>query len=86
MRPWMITAATLALTACASPAPAPTTVSAADPDAPVCHREFPTGSNVWRTVCTRPSTDAQNQRAVSDVQDKVQHSPATKAGATLGNN
>lgn len=86
MRHSIIASATFALTACASQPSVPTTVSAADPNAPICHREVPTGSNAWHTVCTRPSADAENRRAVSEVQDKVQHSPATKAGATLSNN
>ena len=77
----------LTLAACAShQPPAASVVSSVDPDAPVCHREVPTGSNQWHTVCVRPSSDAEKQRAVTDLQDKVQHSPATKAGTTLGNN
>ena len=85
MRPFIIASLALTLASCASP---PATVSAADPNAPLCHRETPTGSNVWHTVCVSRSagTVADDQRAVSDLQDKVQHSPATKGGSTLSNN
>ena len=88
MRPFIIVSLVLTLASCASPPAPPTTVSAADPNAPLCHRETPTGSNVWHTVCVSRSADtvADNQRAVSDLQDKVQHSPATKGGSTLSNN
>lgn len=82
-------AATLALAvaACASPPPAPvTTASAADPNAPVCHSEIPTGSILPRTVCVSApaskSADAANERALNDLQDHVQHSPATRPGTT----
>ena len=53
MRSSIIAMLTLALAACASSEP-PTAVSATDPNAPVCHREVPTGSNVWHTVCASP--------------------------------
>ena len=85
MRPFIIAAMALALAACASPpAPVPLAVaSAADPDAPVCHSEIPTGSILPHTVCvSRHASDAANQRAVSDLQDQVQHSPATRQNAT----
>jgi hypothetical protein len=81
MRPFVFATLTLLLAACASP---PTEVAAAGPNAQSCHREVPTGSNVWRTVCVDPQLAADNQRAVDQVQDKVQHSPATRAGTTQG--
>ena len=88
MRPFIIASLALTLASCATPPAPPTTVSAADPNAPLCHRETPTGSNVWHTVCVKPSADtvADNQRAVSALQDQLQHSPAVKAGSTLGGN
>jgi hypothetical protein len=46
----------------------------------------PTGSNVSRTVCVDPQVAAYKQRAVDQVEDKVQHSPATRAGAMQGGN
>jgi hypothetical protein len=80
MRPFIIATMTLALAACASPPPL-ATASAADPNAPVCHSEIPTGSNLPRTVCvSRHAADA-NQRAVSDLQGQVQHSPAIRPGS-----
>jgi len=85
MRLFIIASLAFTLAACASPSAPPAVVAAADPNAPLCHREVPTGSNVWHTVCVSPSAAADNQRAVSEVQDKVQHSPAIKAGYTLGN-
>jgi hypothetical protein len=87
MRPFIIAAVTLALAACASPPPSPalTTVSAADPDTPVCHSEIPTGSILPRTVCVNRASDAANKRAVTDLQDQVQHSPAVRAGTTTAN-
>lgn len=86
MRRFLAVAVTLALAACAAtPSPAP--LAAADPKAPACHRETPTGSNVWHTVCTHPQdSDADNQRAVVQAQEMVQHSPAVRAGAKLGSN
>jgi hypothetical protein len=87
MRLLIIASLAFTLASCASTPAPPTTVSAADPNAPLCHRETPTGSNVWHTVCVNRSADtvADNQRAVSDMQDRVQHSPAVKAGNTLSN-
>ena len=88
MRLLIIASLAFTLASCASPPAPPTTVSAVDPNAPVCHRETPTGSNVWHTVCVRPSADtvADNQRAVDAWQNQVQHSPAVKAGRILSNN
>ena len=81
MRPILVATLTLMLAACASP---PTEVAAADPAVQSCHREVPTGSNVWRTVCVDPQVAADDQRAIDRVQDTVQHSPATRAGTTQG--
>ena len=87
MRPFITATVTLALAACASPplSPTPTTVSAADPDTPVCHSEVPTGSILPHAVCVSRNASDANQRAVSDLQDQVQHSPATKPNATAAN-
>ncbi len=88
MRLFIIASLAFTLAACASQPEPPTTVAAAaDPNKPQCHRETPTGSNVWHTVCISHANDplADNQRAVSDLQDQVQHSPAVKAGHTLTN-
>jgi len=86
MRPFLIATLALAVAACASSPPPLTIASAADPNAPVCHSEIPTGSILPRTVCVSPpesrSADAANQRAVNDLEDHVQHSPATRAGTT----
>jgi uncharacterized lipoprotein YajG len=81
MRPFLVATLTLMLAACASP---PTEVAAANPNAQSCHREVPTGSNVWHTVCVDPQVAADNQRAIDQVQDKVQHSPAVRAGTVQG--
>jgi hypothetical protein len=83
MRPLLAATLPLMLAACASP---PSEVAAADSQAQSCHREVPTGSNVWRTVCVDPQVAADNQRAVDQVEDKVQHSPATRAGTIQGAN
>ena len=94
MRPFVIATLTFALAACASPPPAPTltTASAADPNASVCHSETMTGSNLPHTVCVnRQATDsadasvAADRRAVTDLAQQVQHSPATRAGAAPAN-
>jgi hypothetical protein len=71
------------LAACASP---PTQVAAADPNTQSCHRELPTGSHLWRTVCADPQLAADNQRAVDNMQEQVQHSPATRPGTIQGDN
>ncbi len=83
MRLLIIASLAFALASCAAP---PTTVAAADPNAPACHREVPTGSNVWHTVCVQhDDSGTDTRRAVSDLQDQMQHSPAVKAGHTLNN-
>lgn len=87
MRLFIFASLALTLASCAVPPAAPTTVAAADPNAPLCHRETPTGSNVWHTVCTKPDdSGTDTRRAVSDLQDQMQHSPAVKEGHTLTNN
>ena len=89
MRLFIIASLAFTLAACASQPAPPTTVATADPNKPQCHRETPTGSNVWHTVCVTTSSNdplADNQRAVTDLQDQMQHSPAVKAGRTLTNN
>ena len=89
MRPFLIATLALAIAACASPPPPPpppvTTASAADPNAPVCHSEIRTGSIIPHTVCVSKSADAANQRALNDLEDHVQHGPATRLGTTQAN-